>query len=217
MKVLIVASHADDEVLGVGGAVIRHVEDGDDVHLVTVADCRTIRDPSRQPAVSDELVESMRRLGTPRAQLRFLDFRALEIDIVTLNGVMMNLIGSIEPDVVYTHHPGDIHQDHATVAMAVKVACRPIAYLPKRLLFFETPSSSEFGSPFTPTTFVELTEEHLEKKVHALEAYSSEIRDYPHPRSTRGLRARAEYWGQISGVPLAEAFTLHREVLRGPQ
>lgn len=217
MKVLIVASHADDEVLGVGGTVIRHVEQGDDVHLVTVADCRTIRDPSREAAVSDELLESMRRLGIPSANLRFLGFQALEIGVVQLNGVMMSLIGDLKPDVVYTHHPGDIHQDHATVAASVKVACRPIAWAPRRLLFFETPSSSEFGSPFTPTTFVELENEHLKRKLHALEAYASEIREYPHPRSIEGLQSRAQFWGQISGCWLAEAFTLHREAIRGSQ
>jgi LmbE family N-acetylglucosaminyl deacetylase len=122
-----------------------------------------------------------------------------------------------EPDVVYTHFPGDVNLDHGVVARATWTACRPYQRpAVRRLMCFETPSSTEWGwpgvrSPFDPNVFTDVTLS-LEVKLAAMGCYESELRPAPHPRSLRMLRRRAEQWGSVVGVAAAEPFMLLREV-----
>ena len=95
-------------------------------------------------------------------------------------------------------------------------AARPYAAAGVRTIrCFETPSSTEWGTaaglaPFVPNLFVDVSET-LAAKLDAFDAYVSEVRPWPHPRSRQALEARARTWGSVSGLPAAEAFEVARD------
>lgn len=191
MRVLCVASHPDDEVLGVGGTLLKHKAAGDEVVVALLYRCRDESD-----AESDE---AARRMGVKYDRLYRTEVFDLE-HIVSLH----------RPDIVYTHSRADLHADHQDALQRTLVACRPQSGV-RAIYSFETPSATDWsGVPFTPQRFVDITRE-LQRKLHAMDAYQSELRENPHPRNTNALAARAEYWGQRVGVQWAEAFEVIRE------
>lgn len=218
-RVLIVAAHADDEVLGAGGAIARHATAGDDVRVLIMADCRTARpDWRKPPALNAAAIEAAKVLGV--SGVLFGERGGMTLDA----GPELPLVQIIEtelklarPDVVYTHHAGDLNSDHRAVSHAVMVATRPFgAWTPELVLHFEVPSSTGWETPsaFAPNHFVALPAGILERKLAAMACYAEELRPAPHPRSIEGLRHRAAYWGQQCGVEYAEPFMLMREVVR---
>lgn len=218
MKVMIIAAHADDEVLGAGGAIARHVAAGDAVRVVICADCRTVRQDWLLPEMHPAAVDAARVLGVEDP--RFLGRHGMTLG----DGPELKLIQAIEkqlrdfqPATVYTHHAHDLNSDHRAVSRAVMVATRPYgAHQPGRVLHFEVPSSTGWETPasFSPNSFVELSEALLQKKLDAMACYAEELRPGNHPRSLAALRTRAAYWGQLCGCAYAEPFQLMREVLR---
>lgn len=217
--VLVVAAHPDDEVLGAGGTLARHVHCGDRVHALLVAEGATSR---YAPGMAEVLAKCTRRaaqvLGFASVeQLSLPDQRLDTVPLLEVTREVENVVDRVRPDVVYTHFPGDVNADHGVVARAAWTACRPYV-LPGLRLFaaFETPSSTEWawpvdGSTFGPALFVDVTST-LDEKLDAMSCYESELRDYPHPRSLRALRERAAYWGGRVSRPAAEAFQVLREV-----
>jgi LmbE family N-acetylglucosaminyl deacetylase len=219
MRVLIFAAHPDDELLGLGGTVAKHVDAGDEVTAVIASEGATARYADDAKAVLEANArEAAAILGI--RDLRFLGFPDQRIDarpIVEITQTMEKVLREVKPEIVYTHHWGDLNRDHRVVSEAAQVACRPVgAEYPRRLICFETPSSSEWGTPdpgsvFTPTRFVDVTAT-IERKLSAMACYKSECRPAPHPRSLEALRARAAMWGSVIGRPYAEAFVVLREV-----
>jgi LmbE family N-acetylglucosaminyl deacetylase len=219
MNILVLAAHPDDELLGLGGTVARHVRDGDKVTAVIVSEGAT----SRYTAGTED---GLRADGEAAAailgvkDLRFLGLRDQYLDDLPITDVIRpieKIVAELRPDVVYAHHWGDLNRDHRVVSEAAMVACRPVgdAY-PPTFLTFETPSSSEWSAPdvamqFIPNHFVDITAT-IDDKLRAMACYKSEVRPHPHPRALESLRARAAYWGQIVGRPYAEAFVVVRTV-----
>ena len=143
------------------------------------------------------------------------------MDSVDLLQVVREIEKSVEshaPSVVLTHHASDVNIDHRVVHDAVLAACRPQPDHPvRRLLFFEVPSSTEWGpaasaQPFSPNFFVNISST-LATKLEALKAYGSELRAFPHPRSLQAVSALAQWRGASVGVVAAEAFVLGREIV----
>jgi len=220
--VLAVVAHPDDEVLGVGATLAKHCAAGDEVHVVICASCRVEYVPGNRmsllPMLSDE----------SRAVARVLDVKSVvhlghSAHEITGNRLLNDGIECAmelhHPDVVYTHHWGDLNSDHRAVCEAVAVACRPQGeYTPSRVLCFETPSSSEWappqiGSAFVPNVFVDV-EATIDTKLNAMGCYADELRDEPHPRNLDSLHVRARAWGQHAGLLYAEPFALLREIVR---
>ena len=219
MNVVVVAAHPDDEVLGAGGTLARHVRDGDQVHAVVVADGARSR-------YQEEMVARLRDGGRAAAghigfeSVRFEDFpdqRLEQVPLIELTQRLEAILADLQPHVVYTHFRGDVNADHAAVAAATWTACRPYRMPQLRLVAaFETPSSTEWssvadGAAFRPTLFVDVSAT-LDCKLAAMACYHSELRDYPHPRSIRALRERAAYWGSLTGLPAAEPFLVLRDI-----
>ena len=120
----------------------------------------------------------------------------------------------VKPDIIYTHHRDDLNIDHKITYNAVLTATRPIkGETVKEIYSFDAPSSTEWNYPctFTPDIFVDITDT-LNEKIKALKCYTSEIRNFPHPRSIEGLKINARYWGMRAGLKSAEAFKLVRSI-----
>ena len=141
-----------------------------------------------------------------------IDQRFDAIPILDIIHLVEEFIERVQPNVVYTHYYHDLNLDHQITARAVLTACRPVSSV-KTIYSFEVPSSTEWGlEPFTPNVFVDITDTFNEK-MKMLEAFKNEMRDYPHPRSVEAIKALAMYRGACSGLKLAEAFYLVREII----
>jgi LmbE family N-acetylglucosaminyl deacetylase len=217
MNVLLVAAHPDDELLGVGGTVARHVDRGDRVRLAVMCEGISMRyDAQRHAEVQAQAKAAAEILGVRDLVLRELPDQRL--DAISLTDIVREIDGVLdgfEAEVLYTHFGGDINRDHRILTEAVLVATRPYAAPSVREVFmFETPSSTEWGSDtllpaFHPNHFVDITDT-LERKIEAFLRYTKEVRSFPHPRSPEALRDRARYWGSLVNRKAAEAFVLVR-------
>lgn len=227
-QILVVAAHPDDELLGCAGTIARHVAAGDHVHSVILAEGATSRSADRSRASHEGELQGLAAAARKAAailgvtSLHFLDFPDNRMDGVDLLDVVKRveeLIASIDPRIIYTHHIGDVNIDHMMTQRAVLTACRPLpGSNVETILAFETVSSTEWmppasGSAFAPNWFVDITD-MLDKKLEALGTYESEMRDWPHPRSLKAVEHLARWRGASAGVEAAEAFVLLRQVVK---
>ncbi len=215
-RVMTVAAHPDDETLGCGATLAKHVAAGDAVCVIVLADGVGSR------GFSTEMVKqrhgmcrrACKILGTEDVWLH--QYADNQMDTLALLQVVKHLETHLErfkPTVVYTHHGGDMNVDHRVTHDAVRVACRPQpGCTVKRLLHFEVPSSTEWGDGFVPNHFVEVDAALLQKKGEALEQYTTEMRAWPHPRSFTALSSLAAHRGASVGVNAAEAFMVGRVI-----
>lgn len=223
-SILILAAHPDDEVLGCGGTIAKFADEGVIVHVAFLADGVFSR-AGEQTAQQLELVS--RRVAAQKAceilgvkSVSFGDFPDNRMDTISLLDITQAaeiLIAKHQPEMVFTHHAGDVNIDHRRLHEAVVTACRPQYGHPvKTLLCFEVPSSTEWQLPgsapaFTPNWFVDISAT-LVRKLAALEAYADELRAWPHPRSRQGVEHLAHWRGATVGVDAAEAFILGRQL-----
>jgi LmbE family N-acetylglucosaminyl deacetylase len=227
MDVLCVVAHPDDEVLGVGGTLARHAGAGEEVHVCILSDGVTSRYDEVDAAAEREIQQRRERARTACEELgvesvSLHEFPDNQFDTVPLLDLVQTVEGEIEahdPDIVYTHHHGELNVDHELTCRAVVTATRPLADSGvERVLACETLSASEWAVPdpsnaFQPTSFVAI-DGQLDAKLDALACYENELRDPPHPRTVETVRQNAEVWGAKAGVPAAEPFEVLREVRR---
>jgi len=218
MSYLVVAAHPDDEVLGAGGTIYRLVQAGHEVNVCIMSgEARARVNRPRTDDLYKHMNDSTSILGVKRVVSG--NFPNLELNSVP----HLKLVQFIEQallenqaQVVITHHPADLNNDHLHTSLACQAAVRLFqrrkgTFPLKELLFMEVLSSTDWSlnstlPKFNPNTFIELGEEGLEKKLTALAMYQGVMRDYPHPRSTEALRGLAAYRGGQAGMYLAEAF-----------
>jgi len=172
--------------------------------------------PERLDEINKEIREATRILGVTDLHIGKLpDQRLEQLPVSDVAKEVEQLVSDFEPELVYTHFGGDINRDHRVLAEAVLVAIRPYAAPSvKEILMYETPSSTEWGSPyltiaFQPNLYVDISP-FLDQKLEAFARYSGEIRPFPHPRSPRALADRAHFWGSRINRESAEAFVLVR-------
>ena len=229
--ILVVAAHPDDELLGCAGTIARHVDQGDVVHVAILAEGSTSRSDLRDREDHQEELDTLARaaraagavLGVASVQCFDLpDNRMDSVDLLDVIKLVESLIAKYRPDTVYTHHIGDVNIDHERTHRAVFTACRPLeGHSVRRLLAYETVSSTEWSppgssAPFLPNWFVDISKV-LPRKLEALKAYESEMRDWPHPRSLRAVEHLARWRGATIGADAAEAFVLLRNVQRSEE
>lgn len=215
MKVLIIAPHNDDEILGVGGTIARHVAQGDEVYVCEVTSSLV---EERKTLLQNEAKKAHRLIGVK--DTIFLNFTVVELpheEIRKFNKAIFDVIKGIEPEIVYLPFYGDMHADHKAVADSVMVAVRPLA-APwiREVYMYETLSETGWNYPtvdkaFIPNYFVNITE-YIDIKESAMKCYESQLNEYPHPRSIRAIKALAGFRGSNIGVEYAEAFMCIRRV-----
>jgi N-acetylglucosamine malate deacetylase 1 len=225
MNVLIVAAHPDDEVLGCGATISRHVDQGDRVDILIIGDGVTSRyqekDLKKKDVVSQvqalkkAAMEAGRIMGASSVDVRgHLCCRFEQIPLLDITKIVEAKISECKPSVVYTHGPNDANNDHNLVFKAVQTATRPVPGLVvKEVLLMEVLSSTEywFLDSFRPDIYVDVSNT-IDRKLSALKAYSAELRPFPYPRSEEVVRASAIKRGSEVGVRHAEAFRLLRSI-----
>lgn len=220
MKVLVISAHPDDEVIGAGGTIARHVDNGDEVYWCVVTE-------GYSPPWSEEYLETARQqvydvkevLGVQ--EVFFCGFPTVKLNTVPymeLSSSLEEIVKQVHPEIVYTTSGDDVNQDHRIVYNSTLVATRPLpGNSVRRLLSYEIGPNSRLGlAPgscgFVPNVFIDISQ-YLDKKVEAMECYKTEIQEFPHPRSSKGLRLVAEERGLSVGMKAAEAFVLVRELV----
>jgi len=234
LKILVIAAHPDDEILGMGGTLLKHSLKGDKVEVAFMATGITSRRSSKyrnssKYEIDDHALQKMQKeikelrkdaLKASKilkiSKTRFCDFPDNEMDSVPLLKIVKvieNEIKITKPDRIYTNHYSDLNIDHRIVYQATLTACRPIKDTVNELISFEVPSSTEWNYPtnFSPNYFVDI-QNQLNYKIKAMKAYKNEIKKFPHPRSTQNLKATAQKWGSVVGMKAAEAFEIIRKL-----
>jgi LmbE family N-acetylglucosaminyl deacetylase len=222
---MVIASHADDEVLGVGATLASHAKVGDDTHVVILSHSITSRPvgPEAQAAAAEHrhkaCHQAVRSLGVQSLSIHGYPDNAFDtvpfLDLVRAIGVEVD---TYRPTLIYTHHPGDLSRDHRITTEAVLTASRPNRRGTPSIVSFEVRSATDWSSaaanlpPFQPNLWFAVDREAVDKKLSALEIYASEMREWPHSRSVRGVRALLEHRGAQAGVEAAEAFVLLRHI-----
>lgn len=227
-KILIVVAHPDDELLGLGASMNRLVSDyNTSVHVVILGEGITSRSDTRDVEKwEEELLIHRNNIKQAQAAIGYksvsiYDFPDNRFDTVALLDIIKVIEKEKEefkPDVIFTHHGGDVNIDHQRTFEAVITSCRPLTNeTVKTIITFETPSGTEWRASsdprhFIPNMFVNISEENLQAKINAMECYEFEKRQFPHPRSPEALRIFAQRWGITVGIELAEAFCVVRHI-----
>jgi N-acetylglucosamine malate deacetylase 1 len=215
-RILVIAAHPDDELLGCGGTVALHAKAGDAVTAVIVCEGESLRYGPNGVGQADHMRRAAAALGV--ADVRPLGFADQRLETMPLTDIITPLekiVREVRPQIVYCQYGGDANLDHAIVFKAQLVATRPVEPSIEAVYAFDTASSTEWGYPrtFVPDTWVDITAT-LEQKIAAMACYESEVREYPHPRSLEALRYRAYAWGNQNCMQAAEVFMTVRRTLR---
>jgi len=219
--VLVVAAHTDDEAIGCGGAIARHVAEGDTVYAVFMADGVTSRPDSSDTELAQRQKASesaMKILGIKQSfMLGLPDNRMDTVPFLDIVQSLEKVVCEVNPAIIYTHHHGDLNIDHRITHQAVLTACRPTPACAVREIYsFEVLSATEWNTagcePFSPNVFIDISQ-YLTIKNQAIEAYHLETRPAPHTRSIENILRLAEYRGNTVGVEAAEAFSLVRRLV----
>ncbi len=223
MRVLVIAPHPDDEVLGCGGTIKKYTERDDDVFLCIVTNAYT-------PDWTEDFIKNRQseiNCATKTLSVKktiFLDFPTVKLDIIPqkkLNDSISKCVQKINPEIIFIPFYGDINKDHKLVFESSLVAVRPKPQSQiKKVFCYEVLSETEWAKPaqkiedvFVPNFYEDISD-FLDDKLKAMECYKSELKDYPHPRSLRGIKVLAQKRGTECGTKAAEAFMLLREVVK---
>ena len=210
--VLIIAPHALDEALGCGGAIARHADEGDQIHVLVLFGDGTGRDSARRIAAA----RAANVLGSLAPRFcGFAENRSDSIPLVEIVAAIERMAGEVNPKRVYVSHGGNLNVDHQNAFRATVTALRPVPGSSVRAIYaYEILSSTDWapkgmGEPFRAVRFVDISRQ-FERKLEALAAYGGEMRPAPHSRSLENVRALAVLRGATAGFPMGEAFEVVR-------
>lgn len=223
--ILVIAAHPDDEVLGMGGTIAKLTKAGNEVYVLIVTD-----GSSSQYRDCDELnkiIEDKKKETLACAKILGVkevmygeqpDMKLDTTSHIIINQVIEKVVNHVQPEIVYTHFWGDVNMDHQQVYKSTLVAVRPVmGQVVKELYCYRVPSSTEWtpckaDTMFMPNVFVNITEE-AEQKYAAFAEYTTELRDYPHPRSVKHLKELDIARGLEVGQGPTETFVLLRKLV----
>lgn len=220
-QIIVIAPHPDDETLGCGGTILRHMAEGDNVHWLIVTDIQedsgfSIEQVRRREAEIKEVA-----LKYNFSSLQNLKLSPAQLDNIPIGEIVEKIrqvFKQINPEIVYLPYPGDIHTDHRIVFDAVSACTKWFRNKSvKRVLAYETLSETDFGidpdnNGFRPNVFLDISG-FLKTKIEIMKIYTSELGEFPFPRSEEAVRALAAVRGLTSGCQEAEAFMLLKEII----
>lgn len=225
-KILIVAAHPDDEILGCGGLIKKYSKDNL-FKIIIAGEGITSRDPYQSFEINkkklfnlkNDSVKANKKLGVRDLEfLNFPDNRFDSLDLLDIVKPIEKIVHKFKPHVIFTHDYNDLNIDHCLLHRAVMISARPRSnFFVKKIYTYEIMSSTGWNdnigsNNFTPNYFVEITEQ-ITSKLKALKLYKSEMQSWPNARSVIGIKSLAAYRGAQVGIKYAEAFKLVREVL----
>lgn len=220
--ILVIAAHPDDETLGCGGTIAHHITKGDHVSILFLADGEGSRGNLDHLAQRRKAaIAAADCLGVVKDRIIFSDFSDNQMDTVPLLKIVKVISGvadQLKPDLIYTHHHGDLNIDHSLTHKAVLTAFRPMPGQSVKAIFgFEVLSSTGWAAPtsdsnFCPQHYVNITS-YWEKKLEALQYYENEMRPFPHARSYDAIEAQSIFRGAMVGFKKAEAFSIIRQIV----
>lgn len=208
--IAIIAAHPDDEVLGCGGTIAKATIDGIKVLPIIACEGFSVRHSNSEDEnlYKKQLLNSCKILKTEDPiLLNYPDQQLDQISILEITQKLENILENFKPSIVFIHDKTDLNQDHKQLTHASLVASRPTFSFIDAVYMFNTPSSTEWGFPrdFKPDRWVDISST-LEVKIKAFECYKTEIKSFPHPRSTECLISHAKYWGSHQLINYAEVF-----------
>src|SRR5271169_1266371 len=213
-RLLIVAAHPDDEILGCGGTVARLIEEGYEAYSLVLGEGITSRDNKRDQGKRSAAIKQLKKQVSKANKIigikevfayDFPDNRFDTLPFLDIVKLVEKLKDRIKPDLIFTHFEKDLNIDHRIAYQAVITATRPSPTEAVRGIYsFEILSSTEWNWPlsFSPDVFFDI-KNSINKKIEAMSKYKSELRDFPHPRSLKGIKLNAEYWGMRMGLKYA--------------
>jgi LmbE family N-acetylglucosaminyl deacetylase len=222
-NILIIAPHADDEILGCGGTIAKHVENGDIVSIAIMTNANV-----GAPELFSEAQIKSARTEAKNAHnylsitgTYFFEFPAPQLEQhpqYKIANAINQLIQKTKAEILYIPHKGDLHLDHGVIYNASLVAARPVpGQSVRKILAYETLSETEWGHPsvdavFIPTIFHKLTTQQFEKKLNAMGCFRSQLKPFPNTRSIETIKHLAALRGSTVGAELAESFMLVRNI-----
>lgn len=219
MSILVIAPHADDEILGVGATMAKHIDKGENVYVcIATRGIEPLFDEEYMNILRNETKKAHSLLGVK--DTFFLELPAVMLEQIPrheINEKLSDIIYKVKPDIVYIPHFGDMQKDHQIIADAAMVAVRPkYEHKIKEVYAYETLSETEWNIPhnanaFIPNVFSDVSD-YLEMKIAALKCYESQLSFFPNPRSLEAIEALAKYRGSTINVVAAEAFSLIRKI-----
>jgi LmbE family N-acetylglucosaminyl deacetylase len=228
-RILVVVAHPDDELLGLGATMNKLInEQNCKVRVIILGEGITSRSDERDPEQwKEELKIHRQNIEQARKAIGYesvgiYDFPDNRFDTVALLDIIKVIEKEkidFEPEIIFTHHGGDVNIDHQRTFEAVITATRPMEQeRVKTILTFETPSGTEWRASsdpkhFVPNLFIEVSKKNIEAKIKAMESYEFEKREFPHPRSPKALLILAEYRGFSVGKEYSESFNMVRHIL----
>ena len=226
-RILVVAAHPDDEILGCGGTLAWAIDCGAIVSVLFLGEGIAARFPYGKTDNKDYMEQSEKRLCESKAAMACLGIEDVnygtrlcgqfdELPLITIVKDIESHIARVNPDILFTHNSSEVNIDHRITYEAVEVACRPTRDdVPSAIYSFEIICSGGYkiATTFNPNVFIDI-EKYWDKKMEAWHCYSGEARPFPFPRSDEGLGMLAGYRGIQSNLKLSEAFKLERLIVK---
>lgn len=225
-KILVIAAHPDDEILGCGGMILKALKHKSKIFVLFLGEGVSARYHLSDSLGKDSIRSRKIRENEAKKVLNFLNInnylfeyrlctRFDELPILSIVKSIENVISKFKPSIIFTHNPNEVNIDHKITYQATEIATRPINrdYL-KQIYSYEIPCSGnwKYSEMFKPNTFLNI-KDVWQNKINAIKMYKNELRKYPHPRSIKGIEIIARYRGLQSGIELAEAFRLERNII----
>ena len=214
-RIIVISAHPDDEILGVGGTLIKHRDNGDEIHWLIATNIFESQGFSKEKIAGRqlEIEEVASRLEMHVHKLEYPTMGLSSRDLLTMVPKISKIFQEVEPEIIYVLNRSDAHSDHRILFDAVMACTKSFRYpFMREVLMYECISETEFApvlheKAFLPNCFVDVTRQ-MDEKIRLMRIYKSELGEHPFPRSERNIRALATFRGATCGVEYVEAFQI---------